>query len=79
DQRFERLAPVPLSVVCFRYRGSDEQNQAILDEVNASGKIFLSHTVLDGKLALRVAIGNLATERQDAEQAWDLIRNAVPR
>jgi aromatic-L-amino-acid decarboxylase len=79
DPRFERLAPVPLSVVCFRYRGSDEQNQAILDEVNASGKIFLSHTVLDGKLALRVAIGNLATERQDVEQAWELIRKAIPR
>jgi len=77
DPRFERMAPVPLSVVCFRYKGTDEQNQAILDAVNASGKVFLSHTVLNGKLALRVAIGNLGTAREDVEQAWELVRLAT--
>jgi aromatic-L-amino-acid decarboxylase len=79
DPRFEIVAPAPLSVVCFRYKGSDEQNQAILDAVNASGKIFLSHTVLNGQLVIRVAIGNLGTSREDVELAWSLIRRAAPK
>ncbi len=78
DPRFERVAPVPLSVVCFRYKGTDQQNQAILDCVNASGKVFLSSTVLNGRLVLRLAIGNLATAREDVELAWELIRQAAP-
>jgi aromatic-L-amino-acid decarboxylase len=78
DARFERAAPGPLSVVCFRYRGSDEDNQAIEDAVNASGKIFISHTALDGRLVLRVAIGNLGTTRDDVRLAWDLIRQSIP-
>ncbi len=78
DPRFERVAPVPLSVVCFRYRGTDEQNQAMLDAVNASGKVFLSHTILNGQFVIRLAIGNLGTGRDDVEQAWELIRKAVP-
>jgi aromatic-L-amino-acid decarboxylase len=79
DARFERVAPAPLSVVCFRYNGSDADNEAILEAVNASGKVFLSHTSLNGQLVLRVAIGNLGTARQDVEQAWELVRNAVPQ
>ena len=78
DQRFERMAPNPLSVVCFRFKGTDEENQAILDSVNASGKVFLSHTVLNGKFTIRLAIGNLGTGREDVELAWDLIQKAVP-
>ncbi len=79
EPQFERMAPVPLSVVCFRYQGSDEQNQAILDTVNATGKVFLSHTVLHGKLVLRLAIGNRGTTREDVRQAWELIRSAAPK
>ena len=79
DPRFERVAPVPLSVVCFRYKGTDEDNQAMLDLVNASGEVFLSHTELNGKRVIRLAIGNLGTAREDVERAWELIRQAVPR
>ena len=78
DQRFERMAPNPLSVVCFRFKGTDEENKAILDSVNASGKVFLSHTMLNGKFTIRLAIGNLGTGREDVELAWDLIQKAVP-
>ncbi len=77
DPKFERVAPVPLSVVCFRYKGTDAQNRSILDRVNASGKIFLSHTELNGRYVLRIAIGNLATAREDVELAWELIRKAA--
>ncbi|MGE5568077.1 MAG: pyridoxal phosphate-dependent decarboxylase family protein [Rhodospirillales bacterium] len=79
DPRFERVAPAPLSAVCFRYKGTDEENRAIIDCVNASGKFFLSHTVLNGKFVARLAIGNLYTTRQDVEEAWELIRSTAPR
>jgi aromatic-L-amino-acid decarboxylase len=77
DPGFERVAPAPFSVVCFRYRGTDEENQRLLDRVNSSGRIFLSHTVLNGRYVLRVAIGNLGTTREDVEHAWELIRSSV--
>jgi len=71
--RFERVAPVPFSVVCFRYKGSDEENQAIQEKVNQSGRVFISGTVLNGKFVLRLAIGNLATRWEDVEEAWELV------
>jgi aromatic-L-amino-acid decarboxylase len=74
---FERVAPVPFSVVCFRYKGSDEQNQAIQEKVNACGRVFISGTVLNGKFVLRLAIGNLATKWEDVAEAWELIQRAA--
>ena len=74
DPRFERPAPAPFSVVCFRYRGTDEQNRLLLERVNASGKVFLSHTVLNGRFILRVAIGNIATRRGDVRDVWEIIK-----
>jgi aromatic-L-amino-acid decarboxylase len=77
DPAFERAAPVPFSVVCFRYKGTDEQNRAILDRVNSSGKAYLSHTVLHGQVVLRIAIGNLGTTWDDVAQTWELVRAAA--
>lgn len=74
DSRFQRLAPAPFSVVCFRLRGTDAQNHALLDKVNASGQLFLSHTALHGQYVLRLAIGNLGTTREDVVAAWEMIR-----
>jgi aromatic-L-amino-acid decarboxylase len=54
-------------------------NQKILDRVNSSGEVFLSHTKLNGKFTLRLAIGNIRTERRHLEQAWELLRNAATR
>jgi aromatic-L-amino-acid/L-tryptophan decarboxylase len=70
---FERSAPVPFSVVCFRARGSDERNERLLERVNASGEIFISHTRLDGRYTLRLAIGNLHTTDTHVKRAWDLL------
>ena len=70
DPRFELCAPVPLSVVCFRLRDTDDKNRELLDRVNASGTAFLSHTVLNGKFVLRLAIGNIATTWEDVLAAW---------
>jgi aromatic-L-amino-acid decarboxylase len=79
---FERLAPVPFSVVCFRWRprGLDEPNidganQALVDAVNSSGEVFLSTTRINGRLALRVAIGHLRTTEVHVRQAWQLLQH----
>jgi aromatic-L-amino-acid/L-tryptophan decarboxylase len=79
SDRFERVAPVPFSVVCFRLRGdaSDAAHQRILDRVNASGEIFLSHTKLDGRFVLRVAIGHLHTTEEHIARAWALLNEAA--
>lgn len=78
DSRFQRMAPAPFSVICFRYKGTDEQNQALLEKVNATGEFFLSHTVLEGKYCLRLAIGNIGTTRQHVQGAWELIGRLAP-
>lgn len=75
--QFERAAPTPFSVVCFRYRGTDDDNRRILERVNASGEIFISHTVLDGRLTLHLAIGNMATTREHVLRAWELVQAAA--
>ena len=77
DPRFERMAPAPLSVVNFRYRGSDDENRRILDEVNASGEFFLSHTVLHGKFTLHLAVGNMGTGREHIMRAWEAVRGRI--
>jgi aromatic-L-amino-acid decarboxylase len=74
---WEVVAPRPFSVVCFRRESSDEENQRILDEVNASGEAFLSHTRLGDGLVLRLAIGNLRTREADVRRAWDALRAAA--
>jgi aromatic-L-amino-acid/L-tryptophan decarboxylase len=86
DPDWERLAPVPFSTVCFRWRPVagglsddelDERNAAIMDAVNRTGEVFLSHTRLDGRFTIRVAIGNLRTEEGHVARAWALLRDAA--
>jgi len=74
---FELTAPVPFSLICFRYRGSDDDNRALLETVNASGKAFLSHTALNGRMVLRLAIGNIATTWEDLSEVWELVKQAA--
>ena len=92
DPDWELLAPVPFSTVCFRWRPVelagraeapelvqrlDDANAAIMDAVNRSGEVFLSHTRLAGRFTIRVAVGNLRTERRHVERAWNLLRAAA--
>jgi aromatic-L-amino-acid/L-tryptophan decarboxylase len=71
---WEVVAPRPFSLVCFRYDGSDEQNEEIMRRINASGEAFLSHTRLEGRFVLRLAIGNARTTEADVLVAWDALR-----
>ncbi len=73
--QFERVAPAPFSVVCFRARGTDELNAALLERLNATGEVFLSHTRLEGRFTLRLAIGNLHTTERHVQRAWTLIQS----
>ncbi|MBI2682098.1 MAG: aspartate aminotransferase family protein [Acidobacteriales bacterium] len=75
DERFEVMAPAPLNLVCFRLKGSDEENQALMERLNQSGKIYLSHTKLNGKFTLRLCVGQAQTEREHVGAAWELIRS----
>jgi aromatic-L-amino-acid/L-tryptophan decarboxylase len=74
---WEIAAPHPFSVVCFRRDGSDEENAAILEGINASGEVFLSHTRLTGRYVLRLAIGNARTTEADVRRAWELLRETA--
>jgi aromatic-L-amino-acid/L-tryptophan decarboxylase len=74
---WELCAPRPFSVVCFRREGPDEENEAILERVNASGELFISHTRLSGRYVLRFAIGNERTREEDVARAWDAIRAGI--
>jgi aromatic-L-amino-acid decarboxylase len=67
-------APVPFSLVCFRLDGDDRANEALLDRVNESGEVFLSHTRLADRFVLRLAIGNFRTTEDDVRAAWDVLR-----
>jgi aromatic-L-amino-acid decarboxylase len=89
----ERLAPAPFSTVCFRWRPGDllgresepavaarldAVNEALLARINETGEVFLSHTRLSGRFALRIAIGNLHSERRHVARAWELVRTLGP-
>jgi aromatic-L-amino-acid decarboxylase len=89
DPDFERMAPVPFSTVCFRYRPAsligredepgmvekiDDLNVRLMDAINRTGQAFLSHTRVNGRLTIRVAISNLRTEDADLELVWKIVR-----
>lgn len=65
DGRFEVVAPVEFSLVCFRWKATDEENRERLEAINAGGRAFLSHTVVDGRYVARMAVGNWQTNEGD--------------
>jgi aromatic-L-amino-acid decarboxylase len=85
DPRFVRVAPVPFSVVCFRLRGGpgreaadvDALNVRLMERVNASGDVYLSHTRLDGRFVIRLAIGHYRTSETHVARAWALVQGAA--
>ncbi|MEW5981277.1 MAG: pyridoxal-dependent decarboxylase [Acidobacteriota bacterium] len=85
---FERLAPTPFSVVCFRARPSGRErteaelnslNEHLMKLVNDSGEVFISHTALHGRFVLRVAIGNLRTTEAHVRRVWELLQEGLDR
>ena len=73
DDRFELATPAPLNLVCFRHRDSDEVNQRLLNALNCTGKLYLTHTQLDGKFTIRFNVGQTHTQQRHIEAAWEHI------
>jgi aromatic-L-amino-acid decarboxylase len=77
DPHFELVAPVTLNLVCFRYRGDDEQNRRLQRALNDSGRLFMSHTELNGQHVLRFCIGQGATQESHVRAAWQAVSAAA--
>ena len=79
DERFELAAPVPLNLVCFRYRGTDDENQRLMDRLNQSGDLYLTHTKLGDRFVLRFCVGQTNTRLHHVEQAWRRIQQEASK
>jgi aromatic-L-amino-acid/L-tryptophan decarboxylase len=76
---WELVASRRFSLVVFRRNGTDEQNEALEERVNASGEIFITHTKLDGRYVLRLAIGNARTTEDEVRRAWEVLNREAER
>lgn len=76
-ERFEIAAPAPLNLVCFRLKSGDETNQRLMDSLNNSGELYLTHTRLDDKLTLRLCVGQTNTTERHVEKAWKVIQETA--
>lgn len=74
DDRFELAAPVPLNLVCFRLKAGDAANQDLMDRLNRSGALYLTHTKLNDRFTLRLCVGQTNTQARHVEQAWKRIQ-----
>jgi aromatic-L-amino-acid decarboxylase len=79
DDRFELAAAAPLNLVCFRHRAGDAVNQQLMDALNQSGELFLTHTKLNGKMTLRFCVGQTNTTERHVREAWEQIRKETDR
>ncbi len=79
DDRFELAAPAPLNLVCFRHKAGDEANQTIMDRLNRSGDLFLTHTRLNDKLTLRLCVGQTNTQERHVQAAWRRIQEEASK
>jgi aromatic-L-amino-acid decarboxylase len=77
DPRFEVATPPSLHLVCFRLQAGDEATEALLARLNDDGGIYVTHTKVEGRTAIRMSIGNTLTERRHVERAWSLIADVA--
>ena len=79
DERFELAAPAPLNLICFRHKGGDDANQTLLERLNQSGDLYLTHTRLTDRLTLRFCVGQTNTEARHVERAWKRIQQEAEK
>jgi aromatic-L-amino-acid decarboxylase len=79
DERFEVVAPTPLNLVCFRYKGDDKNNQQLMDALNQSGDLYLTHTRLRDQLVLRLCVGQTNTAERHVKRAWRRIQEEASK
>jgi aromatic-L-amino-acid decarboxylase len=79
DERFELAAPVPLNLVCFRHKDGDSGNQTLMDRLNRSGDLYLTHTRLNDRLTLRLCVGQTNTTARHVEKVWKRIQEEAAK
>ena len=79
DERFEIMAPAPLNLICFRAKGSDKLNKDLLNYINNSGEIYITHTRLNGLFTLRLCVGQTHTDVNHVKEAWGLIKSGLEK
>src|ERR1700751_5199797 len=79
DERFEIAVPAPLNLVCFRLKSGDAANQALLERLNRSGDLYLTHTKLNDRFTLRLSVGQTNTQHRHVERAWKRIQEEAGR
>jgi aromatic-L-amino-acid decarboxylase len=79
DANFELAAPAPLNLVCFRHKGGDNVSQALMDRLNRSGDLYLTHTRLNDRLTLRFCVGQTNTRERHVERAWQRIKEEAKK
>ena len=77
SKEFELVVEPPLNLVCFHHTSGDEASQKVLQTVNESGEIYLTHTRLNDRFVLRMSIGQAKTEERHVERAWQLLQQAA--
>tara|TARA_B100000902_G_C27292843_1_gene908209 strand:+ start:255 stop:1691 length:1437 start_codon:yes stop_codon:yes gene_type:complete len=77
DENFEILAPTPLTLICFKYKANDDFNEKLLRKMNASGKMYMSHTKLNGKFAIRFSIGTSTSTKDHVKSTWRRIQKCA--
>jgi aromatic-L-amino-acid decarboxylase len=79
DDRFELAAPVPLNLICFRHKNGDDSNQTLMDRLNRSGDLYLTHTRLHDRLTLRLCVGQTNTTGRHVQRAWKRIQEEAAK
>jgi aromatic-L-amino-acid decarboxylase len=74
---FELAQPAPLNLVCFRHLRGDDASRLLMENLNESGKLYLTHTVLDNRYTLRFCVGGVNTEFRHVEKAWTHINEVA--
>ena len=77
DTRWELAAPAPLNLVCLRASAGDDVTREVMERINASGAAYLTHTKLDGRFVLRVAVGAVTTRREHVQDVWQLLNETL--
>ena len=77
SEEFELIAPAPLNLVCFAHKKGNDFNRNLLETINNLGKMYFTHTIINGRYTLRMCIGQTKTEAKHVRQAWEIIQETA--
>lgn len=77
DERFELVTASSLNLICFRIKGEDAKNEMLLEKLNATGKMYLTHTKVKGRYTLRLCVGTRLTSQRHLEEVWAVMQKSA--